>query len=69
MTGAAAGGGTRAGRPLRFLTLVVGGWTGARAWMLWPAIPTLSGLLHAVAPVGRPADLPMIRPDIAALSL
>ncbi|MGI4731884.1 MAG: hypothetical protein ACRYFW_09070 [Janthinobacterium lividum] len=68
MTGAAAGGGTRAGRPLRFLTLVVGGWTGARAWMLWPAIPTLSGLLHAVAPVGRPADLPMIRPDIAALS-
>lgn len=38
-----------ASRPLRFLALVFGGWTGARAVLLWPA-QIGPALVHAVAP-------------------
>ena len=38
-----------ASRPLRFLALVVGGWTGARAFVLWSS-QIAPALVHAVAP-------------------
>ena len=45
-------------RPLRFLAVVVGGWTGARMFLLWPA-QIVPALVHAVAPpaVAEPAPV------------
>lgn len=41
---------TRRGRPLRFLALVMIGWIGARAALLWPQAGTLSGAIEAAVP-------------------
>jgi hypothetical protein len=44
------------GRPLKFLALVGGGWTGLRVLMLWPDGDPLPGLVREVAPlVAAPA--------------
>ncbi len=52
-----------AGRPLRFLLLVIGGWTGARLWCCWPALPTLPALIRTVVPLDRLAGVPVPRPE------
>lgn len=47
-----------AGRPLRFLGLVLTGWIGLRVFLLWPANPgelTVPELLRALSPVPLPA--------------
>lgn len=39
-----------AGRPLRFLVLVAGGWVAARGVMLWPGLPPIGRAGRAIAP-------------------
>ena len=51
-----------ASRPLRFLGLVVGGWVGLRAAMLWPAAEVVAALVRAVAPGLTVAQKPVERP-------
>lgn len=40
----------RGGRPLRFLTVLLGGWTTLRIALLWPAIDSAPTLIDAVVP-------------------
>ncbi|MEN2786400.1 hypothetical protein ACFOKI_05985 [Sphingomonas qilianensis] len=55
---------TGAGRPLRFLIVVLGGWTGIRAAMLWPITPDIAMQqararpVTAVPPVAFAANVP-----------
>jgi hypothetical protein len=56
----------RSGRPLRFIAVMVGGWTGGRAMILWQTTGQLPGIVplllptaHAVVP---PAVTPLTRP-------
>lgn len=46
------------GRPLRFLAVVIGGWTGARAFVLWSS-QIAPALVHAVAPAAL-AEIPAV---------
>lgn len=39
------------GRPLRFLTIVLAGWTGARVAVLWPSVESPRDLIRVVVPV------------------
>lgn len=60
------------GRPLRFLMLVVGGWSGARIALLWPD-PALDRVvaarrIAAASPVRQPAPAPLIALGSAAAS-
>jgi hypothetical protein len=58
---------TGPGRPLRFITVLLAGWVGVRAVMLWPHVATASDLVRALA-TKRPArdaalaELPMMTP-------
>lgn len=58
---------TGQGRPLRFLLLVIGGWTGARIWWLRDGVPPPPTTVRAVAPLDRIAGLPLMRPDVPSL--
>jgi hypothetical protein len=58
---------TGPGRPLRFLGVVLAGWVGVRAVMLWPHVATASDLVRTLvarAPTGDAllAQLPMMTP-------
>ncbi|WP_298811837.1 hypothetical protein [uncultured Sphingomonas sp.] len=60
------------GRPLRFLMLVVGGWSGARIALLWPD-PALDRVvaarrIAAASPARQPAPAPLIALGSAAAS-
>lgn len=57
---------TSQGRPLRFLLLVLGGWTGARIWSLSPD-PLAPPTDVRAAPLDRFAGLPLMRPDVPPL--
>ena len=46
------------GRPLRFVATVVGGWTAARVFLLWPTIDSVPALIHALAPPALAATAP-----------
>ncbi|SFP70355.1 hypothetical protein [Sphingomonas rubra] len=48
----------RAGRPLQFLAMALGGWTIARVALLWPTIDTLPDLVRAIAPPVAAATRP-----------
>jgi len=50
--------GRGAGRPLRFLLAVIGGWTAFRVLALWPAIDSVPALVRALAPPVAAAELP-----------
>lgn len=47
-----------AGRPLRFLVMVTGGWTGLRVFMLWPRIDGIAALTQAILPTAAAAPPP-----------
>jgi hypothetical protein len=48
------------GRPVRFLALVLGGWTGMRGWLLWPTLETVPDVARALIP---PAAAALARPS------
>ena len=55
-----------AGRPFRFLAIVLAGWTGIRVAMLWPQIETPGDLIRAALPVAEAAaPMAVIAPALA----
>lgn len=58
----------RGGRPLRFLALTVGGWTGLRVALLWPTIESVPELIRAIAPPALAATRPQATPAMRAVS-
>ncbi|MBR0553312.1 hypothetical protein [Stakelama marina] len=54
---------TRGGRPLRFILLVVGGWTALRVAMLWPQTGSLPAAVRGALPVtiAQTRGLPVLR--------
>ncbi|MDP1028604.1 hypothetical protein Q5H91_15375 [Sphingomonas sp. KR1UV-12] len=58
------------GRPLRFLGLIVMGWSGVRVAILWPSVDSVPALIRAIAPpvaaaTAFYAEAPVTRPVVA----